>query len=296
MAMSFDPIMVGVSAKDPVFGLIAGGPGMGKTSLGALFPDPFFIKTEDGTSSLDALAVANKNFKRENVATFGKKVVKVVGGEEKEVNEDIIFDNTADVFGAIEWLRIGKHQRKTLVFDSLPRFEDIVCAEILDMEKNANAKNMNACHGGFSAGWDMARGYMAKLIKACKQLSKERNMHVLFLCHEAFETVERPDIQAFMRSNLMLYPGSKNKPNADIRALFIQECSLVAFIRQEVFVSSDRTKKQIEKGGNVGRVIENPVGRVISCHGEPTNVGKNRWGIQELLPYDLSCNPFEQYL
>ena len=120
-------------------------------------------------------------------------------------------------------------------------------------------------------------------------------MHVLFIAHEAFETVERPDVQSYMRSNLQLYPGSKNTP--DIRALVIQECSLVAFIRQEVFVSSDRTKKQIEKGGNVGRAIENPaLDRVISCQGEPSNVGKNRWGIQEVIPFDLMGNPFEQYL
>lgn len=294
MAMSFDPVMIGVSAKDPVVGLIAGGPGMGKTSLGALFPDPFFIKTEDGTSSLDAISVYNPDFKRENVATFGRVVEREVNGEVKKVKEDVIFDNSADLLGATEYLRTSAHQRKTAVYDSVTRIQDIFIREVLALETNPKARTMNAANGGYGASWSIVRDMFQDFIRGVKRMSKERNMNVLFLAHEAFETLDRPDVASYMRSNIELYPGSKNTP--DIRALFIQECSLVAFIRQEVFVSSDRTKKQIEKGGNVGRALENPVGRVISCHGEPTNVGKNRWGIQELIPFDLTCNPFAEYL
>ena len=287
-----DFAIVSTAKKDPTFGLIVGGPGEGKTCLGGLQPDPIFLKVEDGTSSLDTIKKYNPNFKRENVGSFGRVVEK----DGEKVNEDIIFDNSSDILKAIGWLRTGKHQRKSLIIDSAPRIEDIFVREVIALETNPKAKSMAAAHGGYTEAWGLVRDMWAELVRHLNLLRRERGMHVFILCHEAFETVERPDVQSYMRSNLQLYPGSKGKPGFDCRAFLIQQSSLVAFLRQEVYVSSDKTKKEIEKNGNVGKVISNPNGRVISCHGEPANVGKNRWGITDLIPYDLSCNPFEQYL
>lgn len=284
--MNFDNPMLMSVEKKPLMATIVGGPGMGKTSLGALFPDPIFIKTEDGTNSIDGIALVNPEFKRSNVAVFGSD------------GKEILFDKSSDVLAAINWLRTGKHTRKTLVIDSLPALESIFTKEILDLETNPKVKNMNAAHGGFGTAWEMVADKHKELIRHCRQLAIERDMMIVFICHEALETIESADVAPYMKATLLLNPGTQKKPGSDCRSPYIQACDLIAFIRQDFFVVGDKTKKEIEKKGNVGRATEaNPDGsRIISCYTTPTNCGKNRWGIQGPIPYDLTCNPFEQFL
>jgi hypothetical protein len=282
MALSFDQPMLMASEAKPLIGMLVGGPGMGKTSLGALFPDPIFIKTEDGTSSIDGIKAYQENFKRENVAVFGN------------AGKEVLFDSSEDVLGAVGWLRTAKHSRKTLVVDSLSRLEDIFVREVLDDEANPKAKTMNAAHGGYGTAWEKVVDKHREFLRHCKALSLERNMTVILIAHEALETIESPDVPAYMKAGPALYKGKK--PQSDCQAVYVQGCDLVAFIRQDFFVSSEKTKKEIEKKGNVGRAT-NPAGaRLISCHTTPANYGKNRWGIQDSIPFDLTCNPFEAYL
>lgn len=102
-------------------------------------------------------------------------------------------------------------------------------------------------------------------------------MNIVFLAHEVLETVDSPDTESYMRSSLRLHKKSI-QPYTD-------NVDVVAFIKLEAFVTGEEKKRATGTGR-----------RLISCYATPSNVGKNRFGITSDIPFDLSCNPFEQYL
>jgi len=92
--------------------------GMGKTTLAAMFPRPVFIRTEDGTASLDG---------HPDAMLFP------------------VAKSTDDIFDAIEALATQDHDRKTLVIDSVTQFEKMVTREIIDAESNPKCGNTIVC-------------------------------------------------------------------------------------------------------------------------------------------------------
>ena len=261
--MNFDTVALMSPTKRPTIATLVGGPGIGKTSLAALFPDPIIMKTEDGTKSLDQIVAFNPGFKRENVAVFG------------DSGKDILFQSFQDMKDGINYLRTAQHKRRTLIIDSVTQADTLFQAEIL--RTDPKAKSINQAGGGYGAGWNMVANMHREIRELCGLLAEEREMNIVFIAHEALETVDSPDTESYMRATLRM--------NAKCTQPYIHNVDLVAFIKLEAFVVGDEKKRATGSGR-----------RMITCHSTPANVGKNRFGISQEIVFDLTCNPFAEYL
>lgn len=239
----------------PIIASIFGEGGLGKTTLGAMFPKPVFIRTEDGTASL-------------------------VGHDDVDLFP--VAQSTQDVFDAISALAGGGHDRKTLVIDSVTQFEKMSQREIIDSEPNPKCKSMAAAHGGYGKAFGILDGKHQELREAAGYLATDCGMNVVFLMHATVEELELPDIDKYSRYTVALH---KNR-QYDCSHHYTNNVDLVAFIRLKTNVrgTENGKKRAISDGG-----------REIICFPVASNVSKNRFGITEPIPFTFDGNPFDKF-
>ena len=241
----------------PVIATLFGEGGTGKTTLASMFPRPVIIRIEDGTASLDG---------HPDVMLFP------------------VAQSTDDVFSAIEALSAEKHDRKTVIFDSVTQFEKLAIREIIDDESNPKAKNMAAAHGGYGKAFGMLDKRHQELREACDYLVDHVGMNVVFIAHATIEELDLPDVDKYSRYTIQLH---RNK-QYDCVHHYANNVDLVAFIRLKTSLrSGDGGKKRAISDGE----------REIICFPVASNVSKNRFHITEALPFDLSgAFPFDSFV
>ncbi len=251
--------------------LLYGPGGIGKTSLALLFDAPFIIKTEDGTESVTALERINPNFKRDSVFSF-----------RDESDKEVVLKSTADVLSGIDYLREAKHTRQTLILDSGTAYNVLGQTEVLAEEPNAKLRTMANAHGGYGKAWGLLASKNRELLDRLRLIIEERAMDVVVTFHEMIEEVTPPDNPPYSRAVLRLHKGSEKSQDTNIQSMWTEAADCVAYLKQEGFVSDDRAMTSKN--------------RFIHCYADPANAGKNRWGISEPIRYDLTGNPFGEYL
>jgi hypothetical protein len=248
MSINLSSLVAPSTGGPLIFTIVADG-GMGKTTLGSLFPDPIFIRTEDGTQSIAS---------RDDVALFP------------------VADTVQDVLDAIESLVVGEHMFKTLVIDSVTKFNQMVEADVL--ASDPKARGLNQALGGYGNAYDAVAKAHQVLRKACSYLATEKGMNIVFLAHATTETIDPPDGDAFTRYSIPMH--KKSIP------CYTNDVDVVAFIKQKTFTSGEGAKKKAVTDGS----------RIITCYPTPNHVSKNRLGIKEDLVFIEGENPFESYL
>lgn len=245
------------TADRPMVATLFSEGGMGKTTLAAMFPNPVFIRTEDGTASLEG---------HPDALLFP------------------VARSTKDVFDAIEALATQEHDRRTLVFDSVTQFEKIAVREILDSEPNPKAKNMAAAHGGYGKAFGMLDKMHQDLREACDYLVTETGMNVIFIAHATTEELDLPDVDKYSRYTIQLHRNRQY----DCVHHYSNNADIVAFIRLKTLLrGTDGGKKRAISDGE----------REIICFPVASNISKNRYGITSAIDFDLSgAFPFEQYV
>lgn len=241
----------------PIIATIFGESGLGKTTLAALFPAPVFIRAEDGTASLDG---------HPDALLFP------------------VAKTTDDVMEAINSLASQKHDRKTLVIDSVTQFEKLATAEIVDSEPNPKAKNMAAAHGGYGKSFGILDRMHQELRTACDYLVTDCGMNVVFIAHATVEELELPDVDKYSRYTVSLH---KNR-QFDCSHHYVNNADMVAFIRLKTFLrGTEGGKKRAISDGE----------REIICFPVASNVSKNRFGITAPILFDLGgAFPLEKYV
>ena len=231
--------------------------GMGKTTLAAMFPKPVFIRTEDGTASLEG----HPDAMLFPVAT-----------------------STQDVFDAIDALATQEHDRKTVVIDSVTQFEKIAVREIIDDETNPRCKSMEASHGGYGKAYGILDKTHQDLREACNYLASNIGMNVVFVAHATTEDLELPDADRYSRYTIQLHKNRKY----DCVHHYSNNVDLVAFIRLKTDLrGTESGKKRAISTGE----------REIICFPVASNISKNRYGITEPMRLDLGGEfPFEKYV
>ena len=231
-----------------IFTFVAEG-GLGKTTLAAMFPNPVFIRTEDGTQSI----VGSNSF---------------------------LFDlaqDTDTIFDQISALVEQEHNFKTLVVDSITQLNTMIEAEVIASDPK-NPRSLNQALGGYGAGHSAVAERHREFRQACGYLSKAKNMHIVFIAHADSETVDFPDSDPYSRYTIRMNKKSVGHYSDNV------DC--VGFVKLKRFLKGDAENRKAISDGT----------RIITCYPTPNHISKNRFGITEDLVFDLSGNPFEQYL
>ena len=237
-------------SKRPLIVTICADAGMGKTSLAALWPDPVIIRTEDGSRAIEG---------------------------RKDVALTPVFQKTAEVFEALLALAIEKHSFRTVVIDSVTRFNSMAEAEIVTED---GAKSINQACGGYGAGYAAASNMNRELFDACQYLADTRGLHIVFIAHADVETLDLPDQPQFSRYTIRMNKKSVSH--------YIDNVDMVAFIKLQTFTSGSKEDK-VKKATTTGQ-------RIVTCYPTPAHVSKNRLGIKTDLEFPEGVNPFSDFL
>ena len=176
--------------------------GLGKTSLAATFPEPLFIRAEDGMQSIpindrpDALP----------------KIKKV-----------------EDLWKQLEAVIRDDHEYKTLVIDSVTALERLFESYIVNNDPKKPA-SINQAEGGFGNGYKAVAALHRKLRNYCELLVTRKGMHVVFIAHADTEKIDLPDSEPYSRYSMRLCKQSV--------PVYLDDSDLVGYIKLESFVKT----------------------------------------------------------
>lgn len=200
-------------ADRPVVVTILGDAGMGKTSLAASFPNPIFIRAEDG---LQAVPMASR-----------PDAMPLLSGAD-------------DLWEQLQALITEEHSYKTLVIDSVTALERMFIQYVIDSDPK-KPKSINKAMGGYGAGLSAVATMHQRVRKAAGILNERKGMHVVFIAHAETETVELPDQDAYTRYSLRLSKKSV--------APYVDDTDVVGFIRLRTFTMGDGERKKAISDG-----------------------------------------------
>lgn len=193
---------------------IVGDAGTGKTSLAATFPNPIFIRAEDGLQSIPS---------------------------DKRPDAFPLLQKADDLWPQLLALLNEEHDYKTAVIDSVSALDTLFTKFILD--KDGRAQTLATALGGYGAGFQALTGMHVRLRKAAGMLNERRGMNVIFISHADLETMRLPDTDDYARYSLRL--GAKSLPP------FVDDVDMVAFIRLvSALRGKDEERKKIISDGS----------------------------------------------
>ena len=197
----------------PLAATIIGEAGLGKTSLGATFPKPIFIRSEDGLKSItrsempDAFPVLQK---------------------------------VEDLWPQMFALAKEKHSYETVVFDTVSALDTMFIDWVVDTDPN-KPKSINQALGGYGAGYNMVSSQHRRLRKGCEYLL-DLGMNVVFLSHADTSTVSPPDGNQYTRYTMRMHDKSMQP--------YIDNVDLVGFLRLETYTKGDGDVKKAFSTGD----------------------------------------------
>lgn len=181
--------------------------GLGKTALGATFPSPIFIPTEEGLIPPD--------IERFPLAT-----------------------SSADVVSNMMQLGQEKHDFKTLIIDTITQLNVLLEQEVIDNDPKG-PRSINTAMGGYGAGHGAVSAAHMNIRNWAGLLSAQRGMQIVFLAHANTETVKPPDTDEYYRYSIRMNQRSVShySDNADL----VGYIKLATFSRKSGEGPSERT-------------------------------------------------------
>lgn len=193
---------------------VCGDAGTGKTSLAATFPNPVFIRLEDGMNSIPA---------------------------DQRPDAFPVAQSSGDLFDQLLALLKEDHSYETLVIDSVSKAEELFIREILEQDKRA--KGINQALGGYGNGPSAVAAMHGRVRKAAGLLNERKGMAIVFISHADLETMRLPDADDYSRYSLRLM--AKSLPH------YVDDVDLVGFIRLvSVLRGDDGDRKKVISNGD----------------------------------------------
>ncbi len=200
----------------PVVVTICGDSGHGKTSLAALFPNPIFIRAEDGMQSIPI---------------------------ERRPDAFPVLSKADDLWDQLMTLIKEDHAYQSVIIDSVTALERMFISQIVEDDPK-KPRSINQALGGYGAGLQAVAAVHHRVRKAVGILNAKRNMHVVFIAHADTETIELPDQDPYTRYGLRL--GKKSV------APYVDDSDVVGFIKLQTYTSGDgERKKAISTGARL---------------------------------------------
>jgi len=177
--------------------LIYGAEGQGKTTIASNFPKPFFIRTEDGTESIQ-----HKDF-----ATL-----------------DLV-KTKEDLLAQLNAIATEEHQFETVVIDTITSLNTIFEKEIC---KESKVTNMALAMGGYGKGYIELEAKHRGLVQYLRSIANARGLNIVLLGHSDVIKHSPPDQEAYTSYTLRMHEKSRNP--------YLEEPDCVGFIRQRTMV------------------------------------------------------------
>lgn len=153
--------------KDPLLLVIYGQEGVGKSSLAAGAPSPFFADVEHKAA--------------------------VLGVDRAQVN------TWQDFLDVIEYMLSGKHEHKTLVVDTADALEGMLHRHLCSLHSW-----VSITAPGFGKGEVMAREAWTSMLDSLDKLRFEHGIHVIILAHSQVRTFANPEGNDYDRYEMKL--------------------------------------------------------------------------------------------
>jgi hypothetical protein len=155
--------------------VIYGPPGIGKTTFGAMAPNPVFILTEDG---------------------LGKQ----------EVNHFPLAETFEDVIAALTALWEYDHEFQTVVLDSLDWLETLIWNRVVKDHGKSNIEDI-----GYAKGYIFALSYWGEVLQYLNGLRVHKNMMPVLLAHSQVKAFNDPRTEPYDRYSLKLHDKARAK-------------------------------------------------------------------------------------
>lgn len=196
----------------PIICTITGDSGMGKTTLAASFPNPVFIRAEDGLQAIP---------------------------HEQRPDAFPVLDRVDALWDQLMALVKNEHEYKTVVIDSITALERMFIQKVIDDDPKMPKTIAQAC-GGYGAGMLAVSALHQRVRKACGMLNN-KGLHVVFIAHADTETIELPDQDPYTRYSMRL--GKKSV------APYVDDVDLVGFLKLQTFTTGDGERKKAISDG-----------------------------------------------
>jgi hypothetical protein len=247
---------------------IVGFPGVGKSTLAALFPNPIFVQAENASTVFETWTEDRQPaFMPELPAANAKRQVKP-----SEI-----------LLAQLRELATEEHPFKTVVVDTITAMNTLFEGEVVEFDPNG-ANNIGEAAGGFHKGFLVAAGMHVKIRNACEHL-RRKGIAVVFLAHTGIVKMKnRPEAGEYTAYSIDMPEKA--------RQIYIGSSDAVFYLKSRDFVMGheENRKGQTTKYGRVTNTGE----RVLITSSDGT-IGyvdaKNRYGMPEEIDVPKETNP-----
>lgn len=256
-------------SKPPML-TIVGMPGVGKTTLAALFPAPVFVQAEDGSSVFDTWSEDEKPTMFPALRRAQAKDGKLQHSTKDQLIEQLRALATQD------------HGFKTVVLDSVTSMHALFEHEVCE---SYGVDNIGEAAGGYGKGFLAVKEFHAEVKDACDYLRAKKGMTVVFLAHTGIQKVKNaPDSSEYSLYSLDMHEGSV--------AIYVNLVDAVLYLRQEQFVKGHQEDK---KGVTTkfGKLVQTG-NRILVTSGDGQTgfaKAKNRFALDTEIPVPHGENP-----
>lgn len=182
----------------------------------------------------------------------------------------------ADLWNQLSALITEKHDYKTVVIDSITQLEELFIHHVVQNDPK-QPKSINQALGGYGAGYRAVGDMHQRVRRACQMLN-DNGIHVVFIAHSDTVTIEPPDGEPYTRYDLRMNKRSVSP--------YTDNVDVIGYIRLQTFTTGEGERKKAVSDGK----------RILTCHAVPSCVSKNRYGIEEDLPFVKGQNPLRKYI
>jgi len=195
--------------RPPIMTIFGDG-GLGKTSFGATFPDPIFIRAEDGLEAIP---------------------------EDSRPDAFPVIIEAQDIYDQLQELaKENGAGYKTVVIDTITQLDIIFKQAVVEKHNKTNPKKVDSINhalGGFGAGFEAVATMHARVRDLCGKLNNS-GLCVVFLAHMDVKNIDLPDSEKFGRYVLSMSEKSAHH--------YTNNLDLVGFLKLKTYVNEENKK------------------------------------------------------
>ena len=247
---------------------VVGFPGVGKSTLAALFPNAIFIQAENASTVFETWDEGKQ-------PAFMPEVPSASLQRKTKPSEIIL--------AQLRELVTAEHDFKTVVIDSITAMDRLFEQEVVEFD-DKGATNIGDAAGGFHKGFLVVAGMHAKFRNACEHL-RRKGIAVVFLAHTGIVKMKnRPEAGEYTAYSIDMPEKARH--------IYVSSSDAVLYLKSRDFVMGheENKKGQTTKFGRVTNTGE----RVLICSSDGT-IGyidaKNRYDMPEEIVVDKGTNP-----